>query len=67
MDLVAAEVEQSCVEFVSELNELDADELARVGIGSAGSIRSVETLIRRAAHEAVHHADDISHVLQDAQ
>ena len=38
---------------------LDKSALARCGVGSDGSARSVEQLVARAVHEAVHHEQDI--------
>lgn len=56
---VCGEVTEACAELVTMINTLTPEELAREGIGSDGSPRSIEILIARADHELVHHEHDL--------
>jgi len=49
----------SCDALVTRLTSLGTQEWMRTGTGSDGTARSVTDLARRAAHEAVHHTEDI--------
>jgi hypothetical protein len=56
---VLADARAAGVRFASLCRALDESALARCGLGSDGSPRSVGQLMARAAHEAVHHEQDI--------
>jgi hypothetical protein len=49
--------------LVARVRPLAPDEWEYEGIGSDGSVRSIDALLRRAAHEAQHHVADIRRVL----
>ncbi|HET9968813.1 MAG TPA: DinB family protein [Streptosporangiaceae bacterium] len=50
---------RSCDALATRLDSLGTRDWTRTGIGSDGTARSVADLARRAAHEAVHHIEDI--------
>lgn len=64
---VIADVERSCASLAADLRVLPPPDWQRFGIGSDGSRRSVAELARRAAHEVVHHSQDMSAGLHELQ
>lgn len=63
IDLAVEVVGRVSAGLVARARRLAPDEWKREGIGSDGSKRSIDALLRRAAHEAVHHVADIHKVL----
>lgn len=64
VDGVIAELSEACASFASKLGRLAPADWTRSGIGSDGSPRTIDSLARRAAHEAVHHVLDIRRLLR---
>lgn len=60
-------IESNCAGLEIRAREMEPSQWDRCGIGSDGSPRSAALLVRRAAHEAVHHAQDIRDVLNQVR
>ena len=60
----AAQVAAAADACAALVDNLDAADWQRVGIGSAGDERTVMELARRAAHDAHHHLLDIGRVMR---
>lgn len=59
VEQVVHEVNFACQRIAVVSRGLAADDLARSGIGSDGTRRTVEQLLARAVHELVHHERDL--------
>lgn len=58
-DTVTRDVRRACAELAETARSVTTEELAREGIGSDGTPRTVATLLARAGHELAHHELDI--------
>lgn len=65
VDRVLADVRSSMAALAECAGSLSAVDLTRVGLGSDGGPRTIETLLHRAGHELVHHDGDIRRVLDE--
>ena len=59
IDTVVADASLACGALAGLARSLSEEQLAREGVGSDGSPRSVEQLLARAGHELAHHELDL--------